>query len=307
MSDALPALPYEAWQPTKDTLHLYAQIVGKIRMAAMPPRNHWWNVTLYVDERGLTTRRMVHDGIGFSIAFDFVHHRLVVRTDRRAEDAIPLRDGLSVSTFYYELFALLRELGIHVKINAQPYGVPMTTPFADDTEHASYDKEIVGRYWQILGWTERVFEEFAGWFGGKTSPVQLFWHSFDLAVTRFSGRPAPKMEGADPVTHEAYTHEVISFGWWPGDVQAPAPAFYSYTHPEPEGLTAQPLEPASAHWAPIGKTHQARLPWDDVRTAANPRGTLLNFLQSAYAAGARTGDWPHEELHSTWCPPQGRF
>lgn len=307
MSDALPALPYESWQATKDTLHLYAQIVGKIRMAAMPPRNHWWNVTLYVDERGLTTRRMVHDGIGFSIAFDFVHHRLVVRTDRRTEDAIPLRDGLSVSAFQYELFALLRELGLHVKIHAEPYGVPMKTPFADDTEHASYDKEAVERYWQALAWTDRVFDEFAGWFSGKSSPVQLYWHSFDLAVTRFSGRKAPEMEGADPVTHEAYTHEVISFGWWAGDAKAPEASFYSYAHPEPKGLTEQPLAPATALWVPTGMTHQARLRWEDVRTADDPRDTLLSFLESAYAAGARAAAWPHQELHSTWCPPRGRF
>lgn len=305
MSDALPALPLAAWEPTKDTLHLYAQIVGKIRLASMPPRNHWWNVTLRVGERGLSTGRMVHDGVSFSIEFDLIDHRLVVRTDGRSEDAIPLRDGLSVAEFYYSLFALLRELGINVKIKAEPFGIPITTPFADDTEHDSYDEEWVERYATIMRWSDRVMTEFSGWFCGKSSPVQMFWHTFDLAVSRFSGRRAPAIPGADSVTREAYSHELISFGWWPGDRRSADPAFYSYTHPEPDGLVEQPLRPSQAHWLPTGMTHQARLLWDDVRTAEEPRDSLLDFLQSAYVAGAITGNWPYEDFYSTACPVQG--
>jgi hypothetical protein len=305
MTDQLPALPLEAWEPTKDTLHLWTQIVGKIQLASAPPRNHWWHTTLRVTERGYSTGRMVHDGVRFTIAFDLVQHRLTVRTADR-EDAVPLRDGLSVAEFHYSLMALLRELGVHVKIKAEPFGVPMTTPFADDTEHASYDRERVEDFRRALVWVAEIFEEFQGWFNGKASPVQLFWHSFDLATARFSGRPAPEMPDADPVTREAYTHEVISFGWWPGDRAFPAASFYSYTHPEPEKLTEQPLRPPQARWEPTGMTHQARLSWVDVRSSADPRDAVLDFLQSAYAAGGITAGWPCEDFHSSWCPPRGR-
>ncbi|MEU5879108.1 DUF5996 family protein [Spirillospora sp. NPDC047279] len=305
MSDALPALPLAAWEPTKDTLHLWTQIVGKIQLASAAPRNHWWHTTLKVTDRGYSTGRMLHDGVSFTIAFDLVNHRLDVRAGGR-EEAVPLRDGLSVAAFYYELEALLRRLGIQVKIKAEPYGVPMTTPFADDTEHDAYDRAAVEDFRRALLWADEVFQEFSGWFDGKASPVQLFWHSFDLATARFSGRPAPEMEGADPVAREAYSHEVISFGWWAGDRQTGAPAFYSYTHPEPEALTGQPLRPDAATWEPTGATHQARLPWEAVREAADPRDALLDFLQSAYVAGAVTAGWPGADLNSTWCPPRGR-
>ncbi|XVQ08649.1 DUF5996 family protein [Spirillospora sp. CA-255316] len=308
MSDALPALPLEAWEPTKNTLHLWTQIVGKIQLASAPPSNHWWHATFRVDEHGYRTGRMVHDGVALTISFDLVRHRLLVRT-ADGEHALPLREGLSVAGFYGDLFALLRELGVNVKIRARPYGLPMTTPFPEDTEHASYDRALVEDFRRVLEWVDEVFLEFRGWFGGKASPVQLFWHSFDLATARFSGRRAPELEDADPVAREAYRDEVISFGWWPGDPSAPAPAFYSYTHPEPEGLTGRPLRPGAARWAPMGAegdTHQARLDWDVVRGSSDPRGALLDFLQSAYEAGAVTADWPHELLQSSWCPERGR-
>ncbi|RFU37825.1 hypothetical protein DZF91_30860 [Actinomadura logoneensis] len=305
MSTAPPELPYDEWADTKDTLHLWTQIVGKIQLASVPPRNHWWHVTLRVDEHGYSTQRLVHDGVHFRISFDLVQHRLVVRT-RGREEAIPLRDGVSVSAFYYELEALLRELGIRVEIKAVPFGVPITTPFADDTEHASYDRSAVERFRDALVWADDVFSEFQSWFCGKASPVQLFWHSFDLATARYSGRPAPPMQGVDGVTAEAYSHEVISCGWWAGDSAYPRSAFYSYTHPEPDDLTEQALVPVEASWEPTGPTHQARLPYDVVRTAEDPRGTLLDFLQSAYAAGARTAAWPYDEFHSSFCPPRGR-
>ncbi|MEV4257606.1 DUF5996 family protein [Spirillospora sp. NPDC049652] len=305
MSTAPPELPYAEWAGTKDTLHLWTQIVGKIQLASNPPRNHWWHVTFRVDEHGYSTQRLMHDGVHFRISFDLVRHRLVVRT-REREEAIPLRDGTSVAAFYYELEALLREMGVRVEIKAEPFGIPITTPFADDNAHASYDTSAVERFRDALVWADDVFSEFQGWFCGKASPVQLFWHSFDLATARFSGRPAPPMEGVDGVTAEAYSHEVISFGWWPGDSAYPHSAFYSYTHPEPEALKGQPLSPAEAVWEPTGATHQARLPYDVVRTADDPRGMLLDFLQSAYAAGARTASWPYDDFHSSFCPPRGR-
>ncbi|MFC9975957.1 DUF5996 family protein [Spirillospora sp. NPDC127200] len=304
MTDALPALPYDAWTATKDTLHLWTQIVGKVQLASTAPRNHWWHTTLKVDERGYGTGPMLHDGVHFRIGFDLVEHRLRVRTADR-DEAVPLRDGLSVSAFHYELEALLRELGVHVKIKAEPFGVPMTTPFADDTGHASYDRARVEDYRRALTWVNGVFDEFQGWFTGKSSPVQLFWHSFDLATARFSGRRAPDMPDADPVTREAYSHEVISFGWWPGDQATPEPTFYSYTHPEPDALTRQPLKPPTARWTPTGATHQARLPWADVLASPQPRDAVLDFLQSAYAAGAKAADWPYDQFDSSFCPARG--
>ncbi len=207
----LPDIALEPWEPTKETLHLCAQIVGKVRLAATPAQNHWWNAPLYVDTRGLTTRRLRSTGPDFDVSFDFVAHELAVRTSRGEVESYPLEDGLSVATFYERFLALLAGLGIEVEIKAEPYGISVTTPFAEDTEHASYDREAVERFWQALGWIDWTLQEFAGWFCGKTSPVHFFWHGFDLAVTRFSGRRAPENLEANPVSREAYTHEVISF------------------------------------------------------------------------------------------------
>lgn len=298
----LPELPLEAWEPTKETLHLYVQIVGKIRLAATPPRNHWWNVPLYADVRGLTTRRMRYGGVSFSIDFDFVDHRLLIRTGDGKWGELSLRDGLSVAEFYEALFVRLAGLGINVPIKPMPYGLPITTPFPEDREHASYDPRWVERYWRVLSWVDWVFQEFAGWFSGKTSPVHLFWHSFDLALSRFSGQPAPVAADADPVTREAYTHELISFGFWPGDRRNRSAVLYSYTHPEPAALAARPIRPAEAFWVPAGRTHLATLPWHRVRTAADPRLTVLDFLQSTYEAGASASGWPVNQLISSWCP-----
>jgi len=299
----LPTLPLDQWEATKKTLHLWSQIVGKIRLASTTPRNHWWHVTLYVDVRGLTTRRMHSSaGLGFEIDFDFVDHRLVVRTSAGDVESFELVDGLSVAAFDEQLHALLAGLGIDVTIRETPFGVPMTTPFTADQEDASYDRDAVERYWRILDWTDEVFEEFAGWSCGKTSPVHLFWHSFDLAVTRFGSRRAPPLPDADPVTQEAYTHEVISFGFWAGDQNVREPTYYSYTAPEPPGLRERPLRPREAAWTEYGGGSLALLPYEVVRTAHDPRTTLLSFLESAYEAGADAAGWDREELASSWCP-----
>jgi hypothetical protein len=223
---SLPALPYPAWEPTKETLHLWAQIVGKVKLASAPPRNHWWHVPLYLDVHGLTTR-LLHgaEGTPFEIRFDFAAHRLVVET-ARAEESFALAEGLSVAAFDRELHTALGRLGLDVAIVGQPFGVPTTTPFAEDEEHDSYDAEAVERFWRVLDWSADVLEEFAGWFCGKESPVHLFWHSFDLALTRFSGRRAPAQPDADAVSREAYTHEVVSFGFWAGDQNIREPSYY---------------------------------------------------------------------------------
>jgi Family of unknown function (DUF5996) len=296
---SLPELHLDDWRPTKDTLHLYCQILGKIRLGTAPPRNHWWNVPLYVDVRGLTTRRLHRRDTTFDITLDFVDHAVVVRTSAGRIMSFQIGSGLAVADFDAALHEILRELDIDVVIKEQPFGVPMKTPFAQDSEHRSWDREAVERFSRVLDWSDSVFEEFSGWFNGKTSPVHLFWHSLDLAVTRFSGRPAPPLD-ADQVTREAYTHEVISFGFWAGDDTIGDAAYYSYTAPEPEGLRDEPL--SAGEWIEYGNGSMAILPYETVRTARSPQSTLLAFCQSAYEAGARLAKWDTASFTSTWCP-----
>ena len=299
----LPELALTGWEETKNTLHLWAQIVGKVRMASTAPRNHWWHVTLYVDVRGLTTRRMhARDGVAFEIDFDFVEHRLVVKTNRGEVASFELADGLSVAEFDERLHATLAGLGIDVAIREEPYRVPVTTPFPEDREHASYDRDAVERFWHILEWTDGVLEEFAGWYCGKTSPVHLFWHGLDLALTRFGGARAPALPEAGPVDQETYSHEVVSCGFWAGDENVREPSFYSYTAPEPADLRQQPLHPAEAFWSEQGGGSLALLPYDAVRRASDPRAALLAFLESAYRAGAGLSGWDQAALDSSWCP-----
>jgi hypothetical protein len=299
MSEMLPELHLSDWRPTKDTLHLYCQIVGKIRLATTAPRNHWWNAPLYVDVRGLTTRRLHHNHTTFEITLDFVDHALIVRTADGRGQSFQLEDGLPVADFDARLHQALGDLGIDVEITEQPFGVPMTTPFPKDVEHASWDRDAIARFGRVLDWSDSVFEEFCGWFNGKTSPVHLFWHSLDLAVTRFSGRPAPSAS-TDPVTQEADSHEVISFGFWAGDDRVPDAAYYSYTSPEPPGLRDQRLPVGS--WSELGSGSLAVLPYEDVRTSAAPRTTLLAFCQAAYEAGAGLAGWDTAGFESRWCP-----
>ena len=277
----LPELRLEEWRPTKDTLHLYAQIVGKIRLATSAPRNHWWNVPLYVDVRGLTTRRLHSNGLTFEIAFDLLEHAVHVRTADGVDASFLLGDGLPVAEFDWRLHATLDELGIDVEIKEVPYGLPITTPFPRDVEHASWDRDAIERFARVLDWSDDVFEEFSGWFNGKTSPVHLFWHSFDLAVTRFSGKPA-ETAADDPVNQEAYSHELISFGFWPGDDELGDAAYYSYTAPDPAGIRDEPL--SAGRWVEYRGGSLAVLPYETVRAAADPRATLLAFCQSAYEA-----------------------
>jgi hypothetical protein len=298
----LPALPYDAWEPTKTTLHLWAQVVGKIRLALAPPRNHWWHVTLHLDVRGITTGPLPAGGRTLSIDFDLIDHRLRVRTSDGAEDGFALEDGLSVAAFTERLLGILAAHGIEPELEERPFGVPMTTPFREDTEHAAYDADAVERWWRAVEWMHGPFQEFAGWFCGKASPFHLFWHSFDLALARYSGRSGPPMPDADPVTQEAYSHEVIAAGFWAGDAQNRFPGFYSYTAPEPEGLAERPLRPDEAQWVDTGNGHLAVLPYDVVRGADDPRDVLLGFLQSAYEAGADAAGWDRDGLTSSWCP-----
>jgi len=295
----------DEWEDTKNTLHLWLQIVGKVRLASTAPRNHWWNAPLYVDVRGLTTRRMhASSDTAFEIKFDFIDHRLAIATSGGELEAIELVNGLSVAEFDEQLHAALRRLEIDVAIREIPHGLAITTPFPEDVEHAAYDREAVERFWRILDWSDGVLEEFAGWYCGKTSPVHLFWHGLDLAVTRFSGKRAPEMPNASPINREAYSHEVISFGFWAGDDKVKEATYYSYTSPEPVGLRRQPLRPDEAFWADEGRSPAAMLPYEAVRTSPSPEGALLAFLESSYQAGASTAGWDRGELASSWCPSQ---
>jgi hypothetical protein len=294
--ELFPDIPLEAWRPTKNTLHLYLQVVGKIRLKTHPRINHWWHVSFYVSPRGLTTRTIPHNGDSFEIEFDFKEHKLKIHTSNGGYEDFDLYDGLTVADFYKSVFANLAKLGIEPKIWAVPYEAPSKTPFAEDTENKSYDKEYVERFHRTLVAVDDILEEFRGRFTGKSTPVHLFWHSLDLALTRFSGKRAPVLKDAGMVDREAYSHEVISFGFWFGDDNVPAPAFYSYTAPEPKGLEDEPLVPTSASWQEARGSHMALLMYDEVRTAENPRPVVLEFLESAYQAGAKRAGWDTEQF-----------
>jgi Family of unknown function (DUF5996) len=292
-SETLPALPFDEWRETCETLHMWAQVVGKVRLAQTPLVNHWWNVPLYLTARGLTTSAMPHGDRTFQIDFDFVDHRLLIETSDGQTDALPLAPR-TVADFYGEVMRRLARLGVGVKIWTTPVEVPDPIPFERDTRHASYDPEYANRFWRSLAWSARVFEDFRAGFVGKCSPVHFFWGSFDLAVTRFSGRRAPEREGADAITREAYSHEVISHGFWPGSGPINAPAYYSYTAPEPEGLSAEKIRPEKALYHQEMK--ELLLYYDDVRQSASPENTLMEFLQSTYEAGARLAHWDRASL-----------
>ncbi len=290
-----PPLPIEEWEDTKNTLHLFFQIVGKVRLTLFPKMNHWWHVTLYLSPRGMTTRPIPYQDMVFQIDFDFFDHKLLIQTSTGDERSFSL-ENISVSDFYAKLMDYLEDLGIEVKIKADPYDVPFSKePFQSDKEHSAYDGEYVRRYWQILMQVNSVFEEFRGKFIGKSTPVHLYWHHADLAVTRFSGKKAPDFEGGTAADKEAYSHEVISFGFWAGDDKVRAPAFYSYTYPEPEGLAEQPLSPKEAFWN-TDNGAMAVLMYDDLRKHDNPQAVLLDYLESAYEAGVRCAGWNADEF-----------
>ncbi len=291
-----PSLPYADWEPTKQTLHRYTQIIGKVRMALTPPMNHWWHVTLLPATRGLTTGPMPYRDRYVEIVLDLVDHRvLVTSTDGRSR-VIELARRPACADVYHEVFAALSALDVEVDIHPEPFDLGESPPFAEDRIHDAYDADAVTRFWRVLA-------RFRSGFAGKASPVHLFWHSFDLAHARYSGRRAPVAPNADPITAEAYSHEVIAFGFWPGDERrTPFPAFYSYTAPEPEGLADRPLEPPAAAWHDTGSGSLAVLPYDAVRDSADPEAALLAFYESAYEAGARSAGWDLEQLTRTVGP-----
>jgi hypothetical protein len=288
-----PALPLASWQDTYATLHMWTQIVGKVRLALSPRVNHWWEVALYVNARGLTTSAIPYGERIFEIQFDFIDHQLIIETNGGGVKSLPLKPQ-SVADFYAQVMSALESLGIEVEIWSMPVEIADPIRFEHDTKHNSYDPEAAHRFWQILVLCQNVFQEFRANFVGKDSPVHFFWGSFDLCVTRFSGRPAPERPGADPITREAYSHEVISAGFWPGGGEIKGPAFYVYAAPEPAGLADQPIQPERAFYHPQMK--EFLLMYEDLRQATNPREALLSFLQSTYVAAADLAKWNRKEL-----------
>lgn len=293
-SGAWPELA--GWKDTQDTFILWTQVVGKVRMARTPLQSHWWNVPLYVTARGLTTGLVPSDGGGFSVDLDLVDHRLVVTTTAGATDGFAL-EPMTTADFHRRFHALLDGMGLATDTWDMPVEIPGAIPFSEDTEHAAYDADAVHRFWLALVQMDRVLTEFRSRFLGKVSPVHLFWGALDLAVTRFSGRDAPPHPGGAPncgphVMHEAYSHEVSSAGFWPGG--GAEGVFYSYAYPEPDGFRTTAVEPAEARWD--DDLSEFVLPYEAVRTAADPDAVLLAFLESTYAAAADTAGWDRGAL-----------
>jgi len=306
-SDLWPSLPLDAWRETYDTIHLWTQIVGKIRLARSPWVNHSWGITLYVTPRGLTTSSIPYDGRTFQIDFDFIDHRLIVQTSDGGSRTLPL-EPQSVAQFYRRTMEALGSLGLYIDIHAVPNELPDPVPFDRDEAPRAYDPEYANRFLRVLVQVDRVLKEFRARFIGKCSPVHFFWGAADLAVTRFSGRRAPEHPGGIPnlpdrVTREAYSHEVSSCGFWPGGFGVDYPAFYSYAYPEPPGFAGAPVLPREAFYS--DEMREFILPYDVVRESASPDDTLLEFLQTTYAAAATLGGWNRDALEQTFDPRTG--
>jgi hypothetical protein len=287
-----PELEYSQWRETKDTLHMWTQIVGKVRMKLTPLVNHWWNVPLYVSGRGLTTSAIPYGRRWFDMELDFLDHVLRIRCDGGDARTVKL-EPRSVADFYAETMSALRALDIDVHIWRMPVEVPDPIPFDEDRTHESYDADAAQRFWRVLALSDAVFTKFRSRFIGKCSPVHFFWGSFDLAVTRFSGRATPKPD-ADVITREAYSHEVSSVGWWPGDARLEQASYYSYAAPEPAGFRTAPVRPPETYYhETLGGFY---LPYEAVRTAQNPEQTLLEYCQTTYEAAADRGAWDRNAL-----------
>ncbi|TDN88123.1 hypothetical protein DET49_10973 [Salegentibacter sp. 24] len=298
-TSSLPDLKYVSFEKEKFTLHLFLQVVGKIRLKLTPRKNHWWYVTHYITEMGFSTGPIPYKKgfSSFSIIFNVVKHQLEVQTSDGDFKTLKLKNGLSVADFYVQVFTILKELNIRVKIVEKPYDLGIEKVFPAITEYHHYDESYVEKLWKALLWIDSVFKEFSGKFYGKTSPVHLYWHSMDIAVTRFSGKKVPKMPVESRISDkDAYSHECISFGFWPGDDKVQEPAFYSYTFPNPEGITNQELQPASASWEMSNGSPMAILTFANLKEEENPRQALLDFMESAYQAGSELAGWPIEDL-----------
>ena len=295
-----PALPLAPWAATKDTLHLWLQVVGKIRLRLTPTTNHSWHSTLYLTSRGITTSPIPHGHTSFEINLDFIDHQLEIASSLGVTGGFPL-EPMTVADFYRRLLQELERMDLPVRISGRPNEIPDAIPFADDTVHRAYDADAVYRFWKAMAQADRVLKIFRGRFIGKCSPVHLFWGAMDLAVTRFSGRTAPEHPGGIPnlpdrITREAYSHEVSSCGFWPGTPPIDYAAFYSYAYPEPAGFGEARVSPGGAFYSPDFK--EFILPYDAVRESRDPDATLLEFLQATYAAAADLARWDRRALEA---------
>lgn len=299
-----PELPFKNWSDTAATLHMWTQIVGKIRLAQTPWTNHSWHVPFYITARGLSTSLIPYGGRAFEITFDLLDHQLVIQTTNGGQQSLAL-ESRSVSSFYQDILKALATLGLDIQIFTTPSEVADGIPFEKDNEHHHYDREFATRFWRALVQMDRVFKEFRSRFIGKCSPVHFFWGSFDLAVTRFSGREAPPHPGGVPhlpdwVAREAYSHEVSSAGFWPGGGKIETPSFYSYAYPAPDGFSKAQVSPAEAYYS--DKLGEFILSYDDVRTSESPDDRLLEFLQSTYEAAANISGWDRTALERELVP-----
>lgn len=288
-----PALPLDSWRETKDTLHMWTQIAGKICLALTPRVNHFWNIAFQVSACGLVTPSLPYHGRTFTLTFDLVEHELVLLVSDGRRESLPLRPQ-TVAAFYDAVMAMLRRADIDVRIWTMPVEVPDPVRFTNDNVHDAYDREAARRFLDVLLAMKPILEDFRAGFIGKCSPVHFFWGSFDLAVTRFSGRRAPERPGADSITREAYSHEVISHGWWPGSAPLNEPAFYAYAAPEPAGLKTASIAPSAAYYST--ELSEFILPYEAVRTAADPEADLRAFLTSTYDAAAALAQWDRVNL-----------
>ena len=283
-----PELPYDAWKDTLDTLHMKLQIVGKVRLALTPLEPQWANVPLYLTARGLTTTPMAHAGLVFEIDVDLIDHQVLIRTVRGETRRVALT-ARPVADFYASFMSELAALGVVAKFNPSPSEVSDPIPFAEDTEHAAYEPEWANRFWRVLSQVDRLLKQHRARFRGRTTPVHFFWGSFDLALTRFSGRPAEPPPGAGMMERVSADAEQICVGFWPGHQRYPRAAFFSYTYPKPDGIERELIHPASAAWSP--ELGEFAIPYDEVRTGRSPGDLILQFCESSYAAGARLARW----------------
>lgn len=299
MSHQLPNLPYPKWRDSHTTIHLILQIIGKIRLALSPRKNHWWYIVQYVSKDGFTTSEIPYDEgfASFVIIFD-VHNKCVrVETSKNEREIIDLSVDPAVSAVYSELISALERLGISVELLATPFDMGIEKPFSEITEYHHYDWDSILKFWEIYLWVDGVMKEFSGRFYGKTCPVQIYWHHLDLAITRFSGRKAPPMPASARISDkDAYSHEVISFGFWAGDSNVPEPTFYAYAFPSPDGLDQAELKPAHASWIDSNGSPMAVMAYHELIKGDEPRRDLLDFLESSYLAGATRAHWDVEEL-----------
>lgn len=290
----LPSLPYDSWTETRLTLHLILQIIGKIRLASTPRKNHWWYITEYISTKGFTTHTIpMNDGINtFEITLN-IHSKCVqIESSKGESHELVLTDGFTVGQFYKEIMAIMDSWGLKLEFIPKPLDMIIETPFSEISDYHHYDWEAINKFWQMMLWNDGIFKEFSGRFYGKTCPVHIYWHHLDLTVTRFSGKSLPPMDvKARILEKDAYSHEVISFGFWAGDDNMREPAYYSYTYPSPNGLGDEKLEPNSAFWMEASGSPMAILKYNDICATENPKELVLNFLESAYKAGAKRANW----------------